>query len=184
MTEITERDREILAFISEFKCVNSDIIAQLFFSDANNKVMLANRRLRKLFEIGKLNRSKRTDILEPYLYYKGSKPSNYKHSLLIAKAYIDISNKYEIVKYKREYEVKYNNKTLRADLMAIAKDDKGKLRAFIIEIQNAKQYKNKWSEYISNGYYKAKFGVEPEIIVYSRFSSYTSSIPIEFIKIE
>lgn len=184
MTEITERDIEILSFIKEFKCVNSDIIAQLFFSDANNKVMLANRRLKKLVEIKKLNRSKRTDILEPYLYYKGSKPSNYKHSLLIAQAYADIKAKYEIVKYKREYEIKYKDTTLRADLMVIAKDNKGKLRAFIIEVQNAKQYRDKWSEYINNGYWNVKFGVEPEIIVYSRFNSYTSSIPIHFIKLE
>lgn len=183
MYQIQQRDLDIIAFVKEFKVVNSDIIAKLFFSNSNNCITLANRRLKKLVELGKLNRSKRTNILEPYIYYIGSKPSNWKHSLLIAQSYCDICSKYSVIKYKREYEIKYLNKTLRCDLMTIVKDNNN-IKAFIIEIQNAKHYKDKWTEYINKGYWRNKFGVLPRIIVYSRYNSYQSLIPIEFIKLD
>lgn len=181
--KLTQRDQEILNTCKEFKVINVKCISELYF-EGKNKLLLAQKRLKKLHEYGELNRSKRNDILEEYHYYLGKKPTNYKHALLILKAYTDIKSKYEILNYKRECEIKYKNVTLRADLVCIIKDSNGKPLPLIIEIQNGKLYKDKWSEYISNGYWKNKFGVKPEIVVYSKHNSYQSSIPIHFIKIE
>ena len=180
---ITKRDMDIVNTVIEWKCATVHELAKLHF-EGKNAELLCQKRMKVLNKLGYLNRSKRKDILEPYLYYKGKKPTNYKHSLLILKAYTDIKNKYEILNYKRECEIRYRNITLRADLVCIIKDSNCKPVPLIVEIQNGKIYKDKWTEYISRDYWKNKFGVKPEIIVYSKHNSFTSSVPIQFIKIE
>jgi hypothetical protein len=42
-----------------------------------------------------------------------------------------------------------------------------KLVPLLVEIDLTKKYKNKYSEYIAQGYYQQKFGAEPEVLVIS-----------------
>ena len=71
MVEITERDLEIIRFIKNYKCVTSQMIADLYFSEANNNVILSNRRLNKIAQAKKLNKY-RENILSPNIWYFGS----------------------------------------------------------------------------------------------------------------
>lgn len=159
--KLTQRDYEVLQFIKEYKVADINTIQALFFPS----IPTAEKRLRKLCEAKKLNRS-RANILEPYVYYKNSKPTNLKHSLAIARVYSILQSEYEVVKCKREWECKYYSKTLRPDLMLVIRRY-GKLIPLLIEVDLSKAYKNKYDTFIKSEYYKQYFPVSPIIIVIS-----------------
>ena len=165
MTRIlmTDRDYAIIEFIKEFKCVSTTTITRLFFASQAT----AERRLKKLVEAKKIHRT-RDSVISEYIYYIKTRPTNIKHCLIIADIYSRIKTHpdYQLIKYKREYELKYNSKSLRTDLMAVIKINH-KLVPLLVEIDLTKKYKNKYSEYINSGYYQQKFGVKPEVLVIS-----------------
>lgn len=160
MIKMTDRDFQIIEFIKEFKAVKASTIARLYFPS----LATAERRLKKLCEIKKLHRNRDTIISEYYYYIK--RPTNIKHSLVMADVYSLIKTRYPIIKYKREYEIKYRNITLRTDLMMVLKIN-NKPIPLLIEVDLTKAYKDKYSDYISKNYYQQKFGVKPEVIVIS-----------------
>jgi hypothetical protein len=165
MTRIlmTDRDYAIIEFVKEFKCVSTTTLTRLFFKSQAT----AERRLKKLVECRKLYRT-RESVISEYCYYIKRKPTNVKHCLIIADIYSRIKTHpdYQLIKYKREYELKYNSKSLRTDLMTVIKIN-NKLVPLLVEIDLTKKYKNKYSEYIAQGYYQQKFGAEPEVLVIS-----------------
>lgn len=184
--EMQDRDYEIIQFLKEFKVADSKIIADLFFSGCKNSILVANRRLKKLVDNKKINRNVDRKILEGYLYYpKGiSKPSNWKHSLEITRLYVNLVKKYQVVKYKREYEIRYSNgKLLRADLMAVLKIN-GKLIPYLFEIDLKAPYNKKYDEYIINGYWKNKFPCPPTIVSISRFKHVKSNCNVKLIPVD
>ena len=182
--KITERDIQVLETIKYFKCGNVKLLADLHF-EGKNKVLLCQKRMKTLYDLGKVNRSKRNDCLEPYIYWKnGRMPTNYKHSLKILELYVHLKKNYDIIKHEREYEIKYGNgKSLRADLMAVININ-GKPTPYLFEVDLSHCYNNKYTEYIEKGYYKTKFPVPPKIISISRFTvaKTTTQVPVTVIK--
>ena len=160
--KMTDRDYKIIEFIKEFKIVSSSTIARLYFPS----LATAERRLKKLVDHRKLFRT-RDNIISEYIYYI-KKPTNLKHCILIADVYSKLAtNKnIQLIKYKREYEIKFRGKTLRTDLMAVIKSD-NKLIPVLIEIDLTKSYSNKYDEYINSKYYQQKFPIVPVIVVIS-----------------
>ena len=172
--KLTDRDMEVLQFIKDYKCADTETIQTLFFKSQAT----CEKRMRKLVEARKLNRY-RQDILHSYVYYKGQRPTNIKHSLAISKVYSLLSNCYQVVKAKREYEFKYLNMTQRGDLLVVIKV-KDKLIPLIIEIELCKTYKYKYDEFIHNKYYQKYFPIAPVIIVVSNNSpKYTTGQVIQ-----
>ena len=165
MTRIlmTDRDYAIIEFIKEFKCVSTTTLTRLFFKSQAT----AERRLKKLVEAKKIHRT-RDSVISEYIYYIKKRPTNIKHSLIISDVYSKLMTEQSIqlIKYKREYELKFKSKSLRTDLMAIIKSN-DKLIPILIEIDLTKKYKDKYSEYIAQGYYQQKFGAKPEVLVIS-----------------
>ena len=183
--EMQDRDYEIINFVKEFKVADSKIIAEMFFSGCKNSILVANRRLKKLTEAKKINRNVDRKILEGYLYYpRGiSKPTNWKHSLEITRLYVNLVKKYQVVKYKREYEIRYSNgKLLRADLMAVLKIN-GKLIPCLFEIDLKAPYNKKYDEYIQGKYYLNKFPIEPQVVSVSRFKHVKSNCNVKLISV-
>ena len=162
MIKLNDRDMKVINFVKEFKAVSASTIARLYFPS----LATAERRLRKLVDNKKLYRS-RDNILSEYIYYT-KKPTNIKHCLKIAEVYslLTTNNDIQLIKYKREYEIKYRNKSLRADLMAVIKSN-GKLLPVLIEIDLTKAYNNKYTEYINSKHYQQLFPIVPKIIVIS-----------------
>ena len=159
--KMTERDMQVLDFIKEYKCADTETLTKLFFVSQAT----CEKRMRKLVEARKLNRY-RQDILHSYVYYKGQRPTNIKHSLLMSKVYSILHSSYQVVKCRREYEFKYLNKTQRADLMCVIRLD-NKLIPIIVEVELCKTYKYKYEEFIHSKYYQKYFPIEPVIIVVS-----------------
>lgn len=179
MNKITQRDTEIVNFVREFKAVNSNVIQELYFPSVN----MCNKRLKILTEMRKLNRY-RKDILQEYTYYIGKRPTNIKHSSTIANVYskFKCNKEIQIVKYKKEYPIKYaNGKELRTDLMVICRYN-NRIYPLLIEADLSHRYKEKYTEYIQQDYYKNKFMVKPIIISISNFEP-ASSIDIHWIKL-
>lgn len=160
MIKITNRDIQIIEFIKEFKVASTTTIARLFFPSLTT----AERRLKKLCEAKKLHRN-RDDVISEYYYYI-KQPTNLKHALVIADVYSQIKMKHHIIKYKREYEIKYRRNIIRVDLMMILKID-NRIVPLLIEIDLCKKYKDKYSEYINSKYYQQMFAVKPEVLVIS-----------------
>lgn len=159
MMKMTDRDFKIIDFIKEFKCVSTTTIARLYFPS----LATAERRLKKLVDHKKILRT-RDNIISEYIYYI-KKPTNVKHCYIIAEVYSKLATNKDIqlIKYKREYEIKYRAKTLRTDLMAVIKSN-NKLIPILIEIDLTKSYKDKYTEYINSKYYQQKFPMIPKII--------------------
>ena len=180
MVEITTRDLEIINFIKNYKCVTSKMIADLYFSEANNNIMLSNRRLNKIAQVKKLNKY-RENVLSPNIWYFGKRPVNLKHTLTIAELYVHLKTHYNCIKIEHEYQIKYGNgKSLRADLMAVININKP--LSFLFEVDLKAPYNYKWDEYITQGYYKTKFPTPPRIISISRFNHVKSNIDVKLIK--
>lgn len=160
---LQKRDEEIISFIKEFHISDVNSIAKLFF---NNSTQSASKRLLKLCNNGYLNKW-RSSVIEPYLYYVGKRPKNYKHSLMVAQAYSLIKANTQIIKIHKEYQIKYRANTLVADMLIIIKDSKGKVVPIIVECEcGTKYYNDKWSNYISGKYYLQKFPIEPIVVVF------------------
>ena len=177
MIKLTERDYEIINFVKEYKAVDINTIARLYFPS----LATAEKRLRKLVESKKLNRS-RANILEPYVYYRGTKPTNIKHSLALSQVYSILQSEYEVVKCKREWECKYYNKVLRPDLMLVIRRY-GKLFSLFIEVDLSKSYKNKYDTFITSNYYQNYFPMQPIIVVISNRTP-SSSIDLVWLKLD
>lgn len=162
MLQLTDRDMKVINFIKEFKMASTSTIARLFFPSKAT----AEKRLRKLVDNRKLFRTRET-ILDEYVYYI-KRPTNSKHCILIAEIYSKLATNKDIqlIKYNREYEIKFRTKSLRTDLMAVIKSN-GKLIPILIEIDLTKAYKDKYTEYINSKYYQQKFPMIPKIIVIS-----------------
>lgn len=161
--KMTDRDMKVINFIKEFKMASTSTIARLFFPSKAT----AEKRLRKLVDNRKLFRTRET-ILDEYVYYI-KRPTNIKHCLMIAEVYSKLmtDSNIQVIKCKREYEIKFRAKTLRTDLMAVIRTKDNKLIPILIEIDLTKAYKDKYTEYITSKYYQQKFPTIPVIVVVS-----------------
>lgn len=175
-TRLTERDKQILSFLREYKLANTSILASLFF---DNSTRNTTNRMKKLYELNKVNR-KRENYFEEYKYYINSCPRNEKHTLEISRAYSYIMKKYEVIKIKREYTLYIGNREIRADLLVIVKIN-GVIKPYIIEVDLI-PYKGKYEAYINGEYWKQMFPIEPQIISIGKNRPKTT-IDIKFINI-
>ena len=174
--KLTQRDMNIISFIKEYKIANTSTIQRLFFPS----LATTEKRLRLLVEHKYLNRY-RGNILSEYVYYKGSRPTNIKHSLLISDIYSKLATEYDLIKCRREYEIKYKSNILRADILAIVKLN-GRVVPCLIEIELTKAYSNKYTDYMNSGYFLQLFGEKPIIVIISNRIP-KSSIPIHWVKL-
>lgn len=181
LIELTNRDKEIISFVREFKSVNTNTIANLYWKDCKQKQILVERILKLLVDNKKL-RIDRESMLDSYYYYVGTKPTNFKHSCLIAEAYTQLNLSYTILNYKRDLELKYLNQSILADLVAIIKKDNKPL-PLIIEVDISRPYNHKYDTYINSNYWNFKFGIIPTIISISKWKP-KSNVLIEYINVE
>jgi len=127
---ITDRDYEVVEFVSKLPCY-SDTIHKIFFSNTSQRV--ANRRLAFLHDYLYLRRS-RHGANDKYFYYTKREPVQKLHLDYIARAYNwVIQNGYRIHNF--EVQKEYGN--LRPDmLLEIEKNGKRGLLAVEVELSN------------------------------------------------
>ena len=178
--KLTDRDIRLLNFLKEYKCANTGTIERLFFKSKQT----AQKRLKILTDNKKIKKV-RENINTEYTYYINKKPRNIPHTTAISEvySYLSTSDDIKLIKAKREYEIKYRNKSIRADLMAVVKVN-DKIIPLLIEIDLNKTYNNKYTEYISNSYYRQLFPIKPIIISISKYKPKSSVKIIHFKNVE
>lgn len=94
---ITERDKEVIGFITKCPCY-SDTIQELFYPS----VRVANRRLELMTDYKYIRRF-RERVNDKYFYYTGRKPKQLEHMDLAARTLIWIKQQgYKVLEFKRE----------------------------------------------------------------------------------
>ena len=97
---ITERDKEIIQFLKDFKVATTTTIADIYF---NSSIRPCQRRLKHLSEHGYI-KSYQENIITEEIHYVRKKPVNLKHALILSEFIAKLKiNNIEILKYKVPY---------------------------------------------------------------------------------
>ncbi|MCU9808383.1 replication-relaxation family protein [Paraclostridium sp. AKS46] len=157
---LTDRDKEIIQFLKDFKCATTATISNMFF---NSSLRPCQRRLKYLCEHGYIN-SYQENVITEKIHYVGRKPINLKHALILSEFIAKLKiNNIEILKYKVPFKIE----NLIADaFIAIKKDNKNYI--YFVEVENTKQFNlSKYEQLYYNRAWKDVFPVFPGIIVIS-----------------
>lgn len=157
---LTQRDKEIIKFLEEYKCATTSTIAQIFF---NNSKRPTTRRLKLLKDYNLISSSQEFVCLEQ-VHYLNKKPKQLKHTIIetnfIAKLY---QNNIEILKLKKEFKIGF----VRCDLLLVCKIN-NKNFIYFVEVCNTKPFDiNKYIKLKDSNLWKEYFPVFPSIIVIS-----------------
>lgn len=157
---ITDRDKQVLQFLEDFKIAYTSTISIMFF---NNNLRVTQRRLKFLREHGYI-KSQQQHMGEEYIHYIKRAPKQLKHSLILSKFMGELKGHgIEILKYK----VSYKLENVIADcFLAIRYIDKNYI--YFIEVENCKSFNlDKYEELYYNRSWREVFPVFPSIIVIS-----------------
>ena len=99
MIKLNSRDERIISFLKNVRTADTQTIYILFFADTCG-YRTYMQRINKLVQHKYIKRF-RESVIEPYKYYVGTKPINYKHKLLFSKTLAFLKeNECTITKYK------------------------------------------------------------------------------------
>lgn len=155
---ITERDKEIIQFLKDFKVATTTTISQIYF---NSSIRPCQRRLKFLSEHGYI-KSHQENVITEKIHYVKRKPINLKHALILSQFIAQLKiNNIEILKYKVPYKI--------SDVIAdafIAMRINNQNYIYFVEVENTKKFDlNKYEKLYYNRSWKEMFPVFPSIIV-------------------
>lgn len=155
---ITDRDKEIIQFLKDFKVASTNTISDLFF---NSSLRPCQRRLKYLYEHGYIN-SYQENVITEKIHYVKRKPTNLQHALILSEFMSKLKiNNIEVIKYK----VPYKFENIIADaFIAIRINNKNLI--YFVEVENTKQFDlEKYEKLYYSRSWKDIFPVFPGIIV-------------------
>lgn len=155
---ITNRDKEIIEFLKDFKVATTTTISNLFF---NSSIRPCQRRLKYLNEHGHI-KSYQENVITEKIHYIKRKPTNLQHALILSEFIAKLKlNNIELIKYKVPY--KLNN--IIADAF-IAVRVQNENRIYFVEVENTKKFNlDKYEKLYYSRSWKDIFPVFPGIIV-------------------
>lgn len=171
---LTDRDKDILRFIEEFKSITINQCAKIFFKNSTEKnaYYQARKRLRLLSDNNYLKRF-RKDMRTEVVYYFKNKLS--EHDLKVLDIYAEIIDLgAEITLFEREHIIPTKNKEYRADALIECQKD-GYFYPILIEIDYTHFTSQKKlddiynSNYFQNKYKKLDDNIFPTIIIVRPF---------------
>lgn len=157
---LTDRDKQIIEFLNDFKCATTTTISNMFF---NGSLRPTQRRLKNLREHGYI-RSYQVDILSENIHYIKKRPTQLQHSLILSSFISELKKAdIEILKYK----VSYKLENIIADcFLAIRYKEKNHI--YFVECENTKSFNiSKYEELYFNRAWREVFPIFPSIIVIS-----------------
>lgn len=157
---LTERDKQIIQFLKDFKVATTTTIADLYF---NSSLRPCQRRLKYLFEHGYIKSYQETVITEK-IHYARKKPTNLKHALILSEFISKLkSNNIEVIKYKVPYKI---DNVIADTFIAIRVNNKNLI--YFVEVENTKQFDlEKYEKLYYSRNWKEVFPIFPGIIVIS-----------------
>lgn len=158
MLKITERDKEIIKFLEDFKVADTNSISKIFF---NEKIRVTQNRLKKLKD-NKFINSDKTYYSYQNIFYVRKKPSQIRHSLLLTQFIAELhSRNLDIEKYKVPFKIC----NIIADCLIVIKV-KDYYKILFVEIENTKTFDlGKYLKLKEHEEFKSKFPIMPDIVV-------------------
>lgn len=157
---LTNRDNEIIDFLTKYKCATTSTISDIFFNGSKRP---CTRRLKHLREHHFINSSQEYVALEQ-VHYIGTKPTQLKHTCLVASIVSKLySPEIEIIRAIPEYKIG----NVRADLLLVLKVN-GNNRIYMVEACNTKNFDlGKYHKLYTQGAWKGVLPIFPTILVVS-----------------
>lgn len=186
---LTNRDRQIIEFLKEFRVVSTSDLMELFGFNQPN----CNRRMKMLMEefadIKKMEYNPKYNfysndykcrLKNENVYYWKRKSKSVEHDLLINKFYIELLKgvDYKVKEFRREYRIMVEDFTVIADAYILI-EYKGKEYEYLLELENNKSFNYK-------KYYKLEQEgiLVPPIVVCSNRKVYNYCKYLEVIKVK
>lgn len=159
---ITDRDKEIKAFLRAVIVADTETIHKIFFKDASDRV--CQSRLRAL-ENNNFIKSFRPDILSQKIWYVSKKPSSYLHKIAFSKLLGKLHEQgVKILKYRTPFKIGEGKGSLIADGF-IAINVKGVNKIYLVEVDRCKRFDlAKYLDCLEMRLYKDKFPIMPSIL--------------------
>lgn len=155
---LTDRDKEIIQFLKDFKVATTTTISQIYF---NSSIRPCQRRLKYLSEHGYIKSYQETVITEK-IHYAKRKPINLKHALVLSEfiAKLKIQN-IEILKYKVPYQI---SNIIADAFIAIRINNQNYI--YFVEVENTKKFNlDKYEKLYYSRIWKETFPIFPNILV-------------------
>jgi hypothetical protein len=154
-----DRDREIVEFIKEFKCVNAELTRDIFFPGCSLRV--AQNRLKILHDNKLIKKFRRTQV-DPYVYYYKVKPQQVEHNFLLVKFIAELKKLgSEILKAKKHMTI---DNVIADGFIAFSMN--GNNYIALIECENTKKFNyQKYFDLYNSGAWTEFFPSFPLIIV-------------------
>ena len=115
------RNNEIVNAVTRCGVLDTDQITSLLFSQLQSGRRIAQRRLKALFDRGKLKRA-RDSIEQPFYYYTGEKPGQPEHKLAVNWVYLWYTLRLESWEELCCFQYEHDYGILRADAFAGVKN--------------------------------------------------------------
>ncbi|WP_270647487.1 hypothetical protein [Paeniclostridium hominis] len=157
---LTDRDKEIIQFLKDFKCATTTTISELYF---NSSIRPCQRRLKNLSEHGHI-KSHQENVITERIHYVRKKPTNLKHALILSDFIAKLKiNNIDLLKYKVPYKL---DNVIADAFIAIRKDNVNYI--YFVEVENTKQFNlEKYEKLYYSRTWKDTFPIFPDIIVIS-----------------
>lgn len=157
MIKLTERDNEIINFLSSVKVAYTSTINILFF----NSLRACQNRLKKLVD-NKYIKCFRPDIFSQNIYYVGARCNNWKHKIIFSNLLRKLKEmNIEVIKYVTPMKIS----NVIADGFIAIKNDGGN-KIYLVEVEITKYFNvKKYENLYYSREYKVKFPVMPSILV-------------------
>ena len=153
---LTERDNQIIDFLTQYKCATTSTISNLFFNVSRRPT---TRRLKHLKEHGFIKSSQEFVSIEQ-VHYINKKPTQLKHSCICSEFVSKMKIENNVLKDKSEFKIG----NIRSDLLIITDTPK----IYFVEVCNTKPFDlNKYLKLKKSMEWKKVFPVFPDIIVIS-----------------
>lgn len=153
---LTERDNQIINFLTQYKCATTSTISNLFFNGSRRPT---TRRLKHLKEHGFIKSSQEYVSIEQ-VHYINKKPTQLKHVCICSEFISKMKLENNILKEKTEFKIG----NIRSDLLIITDTPK----IYFVEVCNTKPFDvNKYVKLKKSMVWKNVFPVFPDIIVIS-----------------
>lgn len=146
---MTNRDFEIIEFLTKYKVASLSTLQYFFFPSLST----AQKRMKILYDNKKVSRV-RDFINNEYVYFI-KKPRQFNHSVKVTETYVNLSKKYNIVKFILEPKLNM----IRPDaLIGYVENNKSKIMYLEVELSNKGFDSNKYKRFLQNGINK-EFGL-------------------------
>jgi hypothetical protein len=175
---ITQRDQQIIDLIELTGAVKTSHIQRLFMKNKSQGKVIAERRLKSLYSLGMVHRT-RAFINTEYIYYK--KKTLLEHKLALTELYIALLDlPGEILKFEVEKQIGDIRPDALCDYLY-----QNNVYQFFIEIHLAKAPFNqqKYEDFYSSGKYREIYKVFPRVIIVSDRQVDIKASKIRYIKI-